>query len=150
MNDILELIDKPIWWFSTIFIGLFLNILASYLKPMIEKMFSKTVNSWTVASQKREGYRQAQIDFYSSSYEQLTIAHIELNHKKMDVIYCFAIAASSFAMGAHFEVNSTMSMLGLGSGLIFVLGGLKATISHGAFSLLVTEARIILLNKDQT
>ncbi|MGR4992218.1 hypothetical protein ACPV3U_21865 [Vibrio rotiferianus] len=150
MDEILVLIESPIWWFSTVFIGLFLNIAASYLKPLIEKLFAKTVNKWTVASQKRASFRQAQINFYSSSYEQLTIGHIEENHKKMEVIYCFALAASAFAMGANFELNSTMSTVGLGTGLLFSLGGLKATISHGAFSLIVAQARVNLLKKDQT
>ncbi|GHX85572.1 hypothetical protein [Vibrio cholerae] len=149
MDEILALIKSPIWWFSTIIIGLFLNIAASYLKLIIEKAFAKTVNKWTVTSQKRASFQQAQINFYSSSYEQLTIGYIEENHKKMEVIYCFALAASAFAMGANFEINSTMSTVGLGTGLLFLLGGFKATISHSAFSLIVAQARMNLLEKDQ-
>jgi hypothetical protein len=53
MNEIVESVISPVWWFSTIIIAVLVNIFSAYAKPVVDNVFSKTSTAWRNRTEKQ-------------------------------------------------------------------------------------------------
>lgn len=141
MNTISEIMNTTEFWFVAVFVGLCINLIASFLKDFIKKVFAKLNNSWDSRNEKSKLKREKELQKYSTSYQQLYLGRLELNHKKLTAVNEFIVAAVLllFGMAAkpNMEVVSTIASIGA---LLSVFAGLMASISHGRFMLLILDA----------
>lgn len=58
MNSIIDTLASPLWWLTAIISGLAVNILAAYIKPVLDKLLSsisKTYRKWSLDRKERVG-----------------------------------------------------------------------------------------------
>lgn len=150
MEDIGNQISSPSWWFSVVFVGLVLSIVSDYIRRWLENRYSNAVKAWSERSDARKERRRKLIELYSSSYDELQIAYSEMIDKRLEIIFQFLLAVGANTLGIYIDPDSVINQLGMWLGLIFGAFGLKATVNYGMFSLIVTEAKLALRDKENS
>ena len=144
MDEILELINKPTWWFTTIFIGVAMSVLAGFIKDIVQERYSRFIKSWGERSKEKKADRDNRINRLSSSDHELYLAMLGLNQMKMEQIfeYVQAIAILLFAIAVKESFPSLYTIASIVAGLSMFLG-LKSTFRHGDESLILLEAKFL-------
>ena len=148
MNSIGEIIGTTEFWFVAVFVGLFINIMATFFIHLIKHSFSHLNKKWDARSEKSKLKREKAVEKYSTSYQQLYLGKLEQNHKKLTAIHEFIIASVLllFGMAAKPSLEFVSTIAGFGA-LLAVFGGLMASIAHGRFMLLIADAEHRLIQR---
>ena len=67
LNEILNELTKPIWWFSVVIAGMAINPLSAYTKPVLDKSFLTTFAWWRRRSEERQKAWDERIEYIRSS-----------------------------------------------------------------------------------
>jgi hypothetical protein len=140
MTEISTIVSTTEFWFSAVLVGLVINVVSSYIPGILGKIFGKAVTSWNKRNEKSKKRWQQQVDLYSSSYQQLYLGCLERNAKQTEIIHQLAMAAVFMLIG----IGSGNGSIGILIGLFPLFSSLTATIKHGRFRLVITEAEINL------
>lgn len=145
MNKINELILTPEFWFVAVFVGLLVNIAATYVRKLIEIAFLRANKRWDARNEKAQLKRDMALAKYSASYQQFCLGKLELNHKKLTAIHEFILAILLLILGIiskdKFDFISVIAGI---MALFSIFTGIVTSISHGRFMLLIADAEDIL------
>lgn len=143
MHEIVELISKPVWWFSVVFAGILINLLSSFLRTVIESQFSSLSKALAEKSERKKSERANRISVLSSSESDLHMAALNLNHMKLECIFDYLLAAVMLLFGiALRDINPLIHTVSIIAAMLAAYTGLRATIRHGVESVVVADAKL--------
>jgi hypothetical protein len=73
MNQIIESLLSPYWWFSAVVMAIIVNLLSSYFKPWMDKWWAMRSEKRSVKIAEREKKFEEEVDALSRSYQLLMI-----------------------------------------------------------------------------
>ncbi len=59
MQNIIEVLSSPLWWFTVVVVGIIVNLLASYMKSKLDVFFGGISKWWLNKSNERKALSQA-------------------------------------------------------------------------------------------
>ena len=69
MDELMQELNKPVWWFSVVIAGIAINILSSYMRNVLDTYLSDTMSWWRRRSKSRQASWRKRIDFLVSGAE---------------------------------------------------------------------------------
>jgi len=143
MQEIIDQLSQPTWWFSVVFAGIIINITSVSIKVLIESKLSYWSRSIAEKNKNKKIERLKRIENLSSSDSDLFIALINLNHMKLECIFEFVLAIVLTVFGVAikdaYPILHTVTVL---MAMLSAYSGLRSTIRHGIESWLVTEVKL--------
>lgn len=148
MENIINLASKPEWWFSAVLVGVLINLVSTYLKEYLEKVFARITKSRTERSAQRKRYRELRLELLSNSEHELYLALFELNHLKLICIFDYLIAVM-FAVFAVATKDSNQFLYAITGSMtiISLLTAMKSQITHGKESLFLMDVKMKAVEK---
>lgn len=67
MDEIIQALSSPVWWFSVVIAGILINIISSYMKNSIDNSLSKVSGWWKVRNENVKKIHENNIEFISQS-----------------------------------------------------------------------------------
>lgn len=108
MDDILNELTKPVWWFSVFIAGLAVNILAAYIKPLFDHLTQRISSLSKERFEKYSALRQQRIN-------SLIENPLEFANLKLDGIYALLVVGLSTLLYALFILTGHQYTLELGN-----------------------------------
>jgi hypothetical protein len=100
------------WWLGVVLVGLVLNIVSAYLKPIVDRALSKISRSWRDRSVAQRGKRAKVIaQLRANPHLQLLMLSAELRHRFRGVVYL--LLAAIFFLG-YTAIGTADLVLALG------------------------------------
>ena len=97
MKDILTQLTSPEWWFTVVFIGLFVSVLGNYARDWIGKLISKLSKGLAAKIRNLRVRRRLRARFLSRNTDLLQIDYIR---SIIDLLLAFFVIALSFVLPA--------------------------------------------------
>lgn len=92
MQSVLETLKSPSWWVSVVLVGVAASLLATYLKPVLDRAGNRLSRRWAERTEARKTARTRTIEYLRSNpHEQIMLSLGELGHR--------TAAATLFALG---------------------------------------------------
>jgi hypothetical protein len=126
MNEILNELAKPVWWFSVVIAGIAINLLSSYLRSRLDSGTARISIWWRSRSAQKKARWDARVLRLVEDPKELALAmHIE-TRGRMQAIYLLMIGIFPLVFGGSvvdagmgFARWSTISILGMTSVVFF-------------------------------
>lgn len=88
MSKVLDFLNSPAWWLSVVVVGILINLIAAYAKPVIDRAFSILSVSWKMRSQRQQQARMEKInDLRKDVHAQILFAVEELRLRQQITLY---------------------------------------------------------------
>ena len=116
MTEVFSELSKPTWWVTVFIAGLAINIIAAYIKPLIDRMSQRFSNKSRVRLQRYLAHRQSRIE--SLLDDQIAFANL-----KLDGIYSYLVFLGTTLV--------FMLFIFTGNKLAFAIGGITIVIGKG-------------------
>jgi hypothetical protein len=65
MNEIVNELARPVWWFSVVIAGIVINLLSSYLRARLDSALSRASGWWRSRSERRKAAWESKISLIS-------------------------------------------------------------------------------------
>ena len=80
MEEVINLLSSPVWWFSVVLVGIAINILASYIKPKVDNLFSSSSSWWRNRSEKQKSIYKKQLEELKHNEKKQLLSAVTINH----------------------------------------------------------------------
>jgi hypothetical protein len=91
MNDLIEILSSPIWWFSVVVVGILINLISAYLKSPIDKNLSKVSTWWRQRTEQQKVREQEFINRLINDQHEQVMASNRVLDLHLDSIYSLAL-----------------------------------------------------------
>ena len=124
MEDLINELTKPVWWFSVIVAGVLVNLGSSYLKSVLDKSLSTTSYWWRRRSDSRREAWAKYIHSLAEPEAREHARHLEIRDR-LQAIFFLLCGATFTLMGmvsriAVPEFPRTLIVFCLGSGALTI------------------------------
>ncbi len=107
MSELLEDVNRPSWWFSVVLAGLFVNLLAAYLKPYSDRLLGSVSDRWRRQLAAEEAAREKQVARWRDRPDAAVVLRLEklehVNEQRVLLLWslvCIFFASRVAALGA--------------------------------------------------
>ncbi len=138
MQEIINNIASPAWWFSAILIAILVNLVSAYAKPWTDKVLSHISTAWRNRTERDRQKFNAAVAILVQSPQSLAFAFEEEVRSRLRAIifYLFVVIFLLFSIGlpttpsASFERFSPYWLIVIGIKVATLLVFLFATMEH--------------------
>lgn len=82
MNELIQMLKSPTWWFSVVVVGIIINLVSAYVKSPIDENLSKISTWWRKRTDKQKKELNAVIENLSKNeHEQVMTAVDDLRER---------------------------------------------------------------------
>ena len=131
MDEIVNNLSSPAWWIGVVFVGIFISLLAAYLKPFVDGTLAKLSTHWKKRIEKHETKRKEKIKLLQDNSEQRIAAHFqEMRFRIRATQYLiFSVMVLFFSFTA-FDVTEGPSFFRIAVNVFFFIIMLAGMLEH--------------------
>jgi hypothetical protein len=125
MEDMINELTKPVWWFSVIIAGVLVNIGSSYLKSRLDRSLSTTSDWWRQRSASRKEAWAKYIRHLAEPEARIHARHLEIRARLQGIFFLVfgalftLMGMSSRSLAPDFPRTVIILCLGTGALMVF-------------------------------
>jgi len=88
MNELIQTLSSPVWWFSVVIVGILINLVSAYLKSPIDSRLSKISTWWRQRTEQQKAEQEALMNrLANSEHEQVMASFADLRDRLRSQYY---------------------------------------------------------------